>query len=106
MDKKYNKARGRLNEELDIVRLIFMLRNLEVTQRVMFQNKERDLLQLQRNQVISSSGDSSGNEHVFFHEKDPMRKIYSHKSEEEQALYQKKLKDMLWSYREKPLTFR
>ena len=35
-DKKFNKARGRLIEELDIVRLIFMLRNMEVTQRVLF----------------------------------------------------------------------
>jgi len=46
-------------EELDIVRLVNTLRNFEETQNVLFGERERTMLQLQRRQVISSFDDSS-----------------------------------------------
>ena len=35
-----------------------------------------------------------------------MRKIYSITSEKEETVFKEKLKEMLWSYHKKPLTFR
>ena len=43
-DIQLKKARKRLMEELDIVRLVKTIRNFEETQRVLFQDRERTLL--------------------------------------------------------------
>ena len=106
-DKKYSKGNERLTSELDIVRFIFMMRNTEITRRVVFQKRDRDLIHLQRNTVISSADDSSGDEHRFnYTRNDPIRKIFGHKTDDEQEKFNKALWDTLKSYQGKTLNLK
>ena len=56
-ETKFKKGKGRLFGETDIVRLVTILRNFEVTQLALMSEKERKLTELQRNQVISTEDD-------------------------------------------------
>ena len=96
-----------MTSELDIVRFIFMMRNTEITRRVVFQKRDRDLIHLQRNTVISSADDSSGDEHRFnYTRNDPIRKIFGHKTDDEQEKFNKALWDTLKSYQGKTLNLK
>ena len=66
LEKKFKKGKGRLFGETDIVRLVTILRNFEVTQRALMSDKELKLTELQRNQVISTENDSSPDEYEIY----------------------------------------
>ena len=57
--KKFAKGERRLTHELDISRLLMMLRNLKVLTRVVLNDAERDFIKRQRNLILSSDGDAS-----------------------------------------------
>ena len=77
---------------------------MEETQKAIFDEKTLTMLQLQRLQVISSSGDSSGLESDYLQEKNSMRNIFYKKNEQEKQPFRRKLKELLWSYHKQKLS--
>ena len=55
--KKFIKGERRVTHELDISRLIIMLRNLKVLTRVTLNDAQRDFIKRQRNLILSSEDD-------------------------------------------------
>ena len=81
-DIKLRKAKSRLIDELDIIRLISTIRSIRETQKAIFSERELLLLQLQRQQVISSTEDSSGSEYDYFDAKGAIRNVSDSKAKE------------------------
>ena len=65
-DRKFEKASGRLYGEIDIVRMISMLRKFDIIKRAQIPDEERQMLSFQRHQVTSSDGDCSPNDYEGF----------------------------------------
>ena len=61
-DRKYEKGKERLENELDIVELIHMLRTLKLMTRNKYDKRKRALLRNQRERVLSSENDESQSE--------------------------------------------
>ena len=61
-DRKYEKGKERLENELDIVELIHMLRTLKLMTRNKYDKRKRALLRNQRERVLSSDDDESQSE--------------------------------------------
>ena len=61
-DRKYEKGKERLENELDIVELIHTLRTLKLMTRNKYDKRKRALLRNQRERVLSSDDDESQSE--------------------------------------------
>ena len=102
-ERKFAKASGRLLGEIDIVRLISILRNFEIVKRAILSSRERVFIPLQRNQVISSDDDCSPDD---YEELDCVRDNFdtNKKSTDEGEQFFERLRDMLLSFEGDPLT--
>lgn len=58
-DLKFEKGERRIRHELDISRLLLMLRSLKVMTRTVYKDRERTMLKIQRDRVLSSDDDDS-----------------------------------------------
>ena len=100
-DLKFEKGKSRLYGETDIVRLVTILRNFEVTQRALLDDREIKLAELQRNQVISSVDDASSSEYDIYPGKNWSRHHFDKKQEDikaqdgEEMFFAKLKEDML-----------
>ena len=61
-DVLLNKGEARLTKDLDIVKVLGKIRNIDETQKATFDQRELTLLKFNRKSVISTGTESSGSE--------------------------------------------